>query len=111
MHILSVLKLKDKFDFIATVDNVENSKPDPEIYQLVMLELEHNPSHYLIIEDSSAGIKATLSAGTEVIAVSTPFTKKRLHEMKNLDKSRILDNPDKLLATVADILDKTKTAA
>ncbi len=111
MHILSVLKLKDEFDFIATVDDVENGKPDPEIYQLVMLELEQIPSHCLVIEDSPAGVKAALAAKTEVLAVSTPFTKKRLHQMKDLDEKQIVDNPDKLIKTVEDIFAKNKAVA
>lgn len=111
MHILSVLNLKDEFDFIATVDDVENGKPDPEIYQLVMLELEQIPSHCLVIEDSPAGVEAALAAKTEVLAVSTAFTKKRLHQMKNLDHKRIVDNPDKLLEIVADIFAKNKAVA
>ncbi len=103
MHILSVLDFKKEFDFIATVDDVENGKPDPEIYQLVMLELEKTPAQCLVIEDSPAGVEAALAANTEVIAVSTPFTKKRLHAMKSLNEKRIVDNPDKLLKTVTDV--------
>jgi len=111
MYILSVLDLKKDFDFIATIDDVENAKPNPEIYELVMLELEQSPTNCLVIEDSPAGVESALKAGADVIAVSTAFTKKRLHEMKKLRKDRIVDNPDKLIETVEAVFAEHKVTA
>ena len=37
---LQILALVDAFDFVASRDDVERSKPGPEIYLLVAAELE-----------------------------------------------------------------------
>jgi beta-phosphoglucomutase len=72
-RILKVLGLSNAFDFIASRDNVEHGKPDPEIYSLLARELEVQPEECLVIEDSPVGVKAALAAGMNVVAVSTPF--------------------------------------
>ncbi|MDX1616345.1 MAG: HAD family phosphatase, partial [Candidatus Promineifilaceae bacterium] len=71
--ILEILQLEEAFDFVATRDDVESGKPDPEIYELVAAELGLKPAHCLVIEDSPSGVRAALNAGMEVVAVATPF--------------------------------------
>jgi len=61
MRILKILKIEKDFDFIATGDDVENGKPDPQIYLLVAKELKVLPAEALVIEDSPAGAKAAPS--------------------------------------------------
>jgi beta-phosphoglucomutase-like phosphatase (HAD superfamily) len=39
-RVLQILALVDAFDFVASRDDVERSKPGPEIYLLVAAELE-----------------------------------------------------------------------
>jgi beta-phosphoglucomutase len=90
---LSILKLSDVFDFVASRDDVENGKPDPEIYLLVADQLGVPPSECLVIEDSPTGVKAALAAGMACIAVSTPFTKQTLHAAGILDDRWIVDDP------------------
>jgi beta-phosphoglucomutase-like phosphatase (HAD superfamily) len=99
-RVLSILKLDDVFDFVASRDDVENGKPDPEIYLLVADQLGIPPSECLVIEDSPAGVKAALAAGMACIAVSTPFTKQALHATGIIDDRWIVDDPDTLLAVV-----------
>ncbi|MBS1250238.1 MAG: Validoxylamine A 7'-phosphate phosphatase [Chloroflexi bacterium] len=99
-RVLKVLDLVDAFDFIATRDDVERGKPDPEIYQLVSQELDVLPTECLVIEDSPSGVEAALAAGMWCIAVSTPFTKQKLHAEQLLDESWIVDDPDTLLDVV-----------
>ena len=77
--VLGVLALTEAFDFVATRDDVENGKPDPEIYQLISRELGIVPGDCLVIEDSPSGVQAALAAGMKVVAVATPFTRDRLH--------------------------------
>ncbi len=98
--VLQILDLRNKFDFIATRDDVRNGKPDPEIYQLVATELASDPSECLVIEDSPAGVAAALAAGMRCVAVSTPLTQARLHASGLLDDRWIVDNPADLVATV-----------
>lgn len=99
-RVLSILKLDDVFDFVASRADVENGKPDPEIYLLVADQLGVPPSECLVIEDSPTGVKAALAAGMACIAVSTPFTRQALHATGILDDRWIVDDPDTLLTVV-----------
>lgn len=74
-RVLRILNLGGTFDFMASRDDVERGKPDPEIYLLVANEFGVNLAECLVIEDSLAGGKAALEAGMAVVAVSTPFTR------------------------------------
>ena len=109
-RVLSVLGLAAEFDFIATRDDVEHGKPDPEIYLLVARELGFPPSECLVVEDSLAGVKAALAAGMNVVAVSTPLTGQRLHESELLPPDRIVDDPSTLPDVVARIIEEHNKA-
>lgn len=102
-RVLKILGLEAAFDFVASRDDVEHGKPDPEIYLLVADELGVSPSECLVIEDSPAGVQAALNAGMAVIAVSTPFTRQRLHASGLLPPERIVDDPARLPSTVQQI--------
>lgn len=95
-HVLQILDLKNNFDFIASRDDVENGKPDPEIYLLVAQQLDTTPKQCLVIEDSPAGVKAALAAGMHSIVVTTDFTRKAIHASNLVDKRWIVDDPAKL---------------
>jgi beta-phosphoglucomutase len=71
LRVLSVLGLTDAFEIVATRDDVEHGKPDPEIDLLVARELGVGPEDCLVIEDSPAGVAAALAAGMDVIAFTT----------------------------------------
>ena len=103
-RVLRILDLRDAFDFVATRDDVENGKPDPEIYQLVARELDVSASECLVIEDSPAGVRAALAAGMCCIAVATPFTRGPLHAAKLIDERWIVDEPEDLVPTVDSML-------
>ena len=60
---LGNLKLHDAFDFIATRDDVENGKPDPEIYNLVASELGILIERSMVLEDSPSGVRTAVAAG------------------------------------------------
>ena len=109
-QVLEILELTDAFDFIATRDDVDESKPNPEIYHLVMNELGERPETTLVIEDSPAGVEAALNAGADVVAVSTPFTRKRLHELERLPKNRLVDDRERLLEVVQEVFEEHGTA-
>ncbi len=103
-RVLSILGLAEAFDFVASRDDVEHGKPDPEIYLLVAAELDVKPAECLVIEDSPAGVQAAINAGMTVIAVSTPFTQKRLHTANLLPPERLVDDPASLPQVAADIM-------
>ena len=99
-EVLKILDLTDSFSVVATRDDVEEGKPDPEIYALVASELGVAPENTLVIEDSPAGVQAALAANMHVIAVATPFTKKRLHDAQILPENLIVDDHEQLISTV-----------
>jgi len=96
VRILSILDLQDAFDFVATRDDVEKGKPDPEIYLLVAGELGIVPGNCLVVEDSPSGVQAALAAGMQVMAVSTPFTRQQLYAADLLPDELIVDDPDQV---------------
>ncbi len=101
---LRALELERAFDFIATREDVENPKPDPEIYLLVAKALDVPPSECMVVEDSVAGVRAGLAAGSLVLAVATPLTRRKLHESGLLDDHHIVDSPSELHTTMAHLL-------
>ncbi|MCL7454696.1 MAG: HAD-IA family hydrolase, partial [Anaerolineae bacterium] len=105
-RVLQILDLGDAFDFVATRDDVERGKPDPEIYQLVAHELGLAASECLVIEDSPSGVKAALAAGMHVVAVSTPFTRESLGQAGLLPRGQIVDDPADLLQVVEQIVSR-----
>lgn len=68
--ILSKLGIEDYFDHITTGDQVEESKPNPEIYLKTAKVMEVNPASCFVVEDSLNGIKSARSAGMNVVAVN-----------------------------------------
>jgi beta-phosphoglucomutase len=108
-QILQILELDTAFDFVASRDDVENGKPDPEIYRLVAHELGVEPAECLVVEDSPAGVQAALAAEMRVIAVSTPFTRQRLHESNLLPADLIVDQPERVTAVAAAIIRQSQT--
>ncbi len=79
-HVMSILGLTDAFNAIATRDDVENGKPDPEIDLLVAHELRVSPEDCLVIEDSPAGGAAALAAGRDASAVTTALTRQKFRD-------------------------------
>jgi len=103
-HVLRILELDDSFDFVASRDDVEHGKPNPEIYQLVTSELGVTPVECLVVEDSPTGVQAALAAEMAVIAVNTPFTREGLHSAGLLPAARIVDEPERVAAVAAEIV-------
>lgn len=103
-RVLDILGLGEAFNFVATRDDVERPKPDPEIYLLAARELGVLASECLVIEDSPAGVKAALAAGMHVVAVGTPFTREALHAVGLLPERHIVDDPAGLAAVVEHVV-------
>ncbi len=103
-RVLSILGLTEEFDVIATRDDVEHGKPDPEIDLLVARELGVPPEECLIFEDSPAGVAAGLAAGMEVIAVTTELTRRKFRDEDLLDRCRVVDSPRELPRVVRRVI-------
>ncbi|MGI6251499.1 MAG: HAD family hydrolase [Anaerolineaceae bacterium] len=76
MH-LNRLGIFHRFATIVTFDDVENPKPAPDIYNLVLERIGVDGENALILEDSVNGIRAALAAGIRVLAVPNPTTKRQ----------------------------------
>lgn len=105
LRVLEILGITDQFDAVATREDVEHGKPDPEMHLLVARELGVEPGECLAIEDSPAGIEAALSAGTQAIAVTTDLTRKKFRDTDLLDRSHVVDDPRTLPALVRRLTD------
>ena len=80
-YLLEEIQIKDKVDYIICGDQVENSKPDPEIFLKAAKGLHIPPENCMVIEDSDAGILAASRAG--MIGINVPDMKKPDEKMKN----------------------------
>jgi HAD superfamily hydrolase (TIGR01509 family) len=70
-HMSSALNIRRFFDVVLTVDEVHNSKPDPEIFLKSALKLKSPPVKCVVVEDSLFGIEAAKAAEMGCIAVLT----------------------------------------
>ena len=96
-HALRALDLEQSLDLVLTREDVEEPKPDPEIYLLAARRFDLSPMECLVIEDSPNGVRAGVATGMSVIGFATPFTVKGLHDSRVLPHDRILHDSDKLL--------------
>ena len=66
---LGGLGLLERFNVIATGDEVRNGKPAPDLFLLAAHRLGMKPSQCLVLEDSEAGVVAAHRAGMQVYVV------------------------------------------
>jgi HAD superfamily hydrolase (TIGR01509 family) len=66
---LATAGLTDAFEVTVSSDDVEHSKPAPDVYLLACERLAVEPSQALALEDSPSGIAAAKAAGLACIAV------------------------------------------
>jgi len=102
--VLAITNIKDQFNYVITRDEIENAKPHPEIYLRMKNKLNVEVDDCIVIEDSSAGIKAALSAKMNVFAITNSITRESVHKSKLLDEKFIIDNPAELKTKVYDFI-------
>lgn len=94
--ILECAGVRKEFNIIVSADNVENCKPNPEVFMKALQRInKHNstksrivyPYECLVIEDSVAGIKAAHSAGMKCLAVTNSYSPEKLSEADMIVKS------------------------
>ena len=100
LRVLGILGIADEFDVIATREDVERGKPDPEMHLLVARELGVETGECLAIEDSPAGVEAALAAGAQALAITTDLTRKKFRDTDLLDRSHVVDDPRTLTEVV-----------
>jgi HAD superfamily hydrolase (TIGR01509 family) len=61
-------------DFVLTLEDYSNAKPDPEPYLTALEKFGAVPEEALVIEDSGRGLKSAVAAGIDCIIVENAFT-------------------------------------
>ncbi len=89
--ILEKVGLIKYFENIVNVDNVTNSKPDPEIFIKGMELVGASPQECVVIEDSQSGIDAANSAKIDSIAYAPSDDKLELYTMKVRNHKDIIE--------------------
>lgn len=67
--VLNTLRINDFFDVSHSAENEEYGKPHPAVYLTVARELNVDPRHCLVIEDSLNGIIAGKAAKMKVVCI------------------------------------------
>ena len=66
---LSHSKIYDYFDYIVTVEDVKNTKPDPEIFLKAIERSGYSKKEALIFEDGHNGARAAINGGCRLVLV------------------------------------------
>ncbi len=67
--ILDKVALADAFDAISDGNNIDNSKPNPEVFVKAANFLNQPCNRCLVVEDAKAGINAGKAAGMATVAI------------------------------------------
>jgi len=97
------LGIFDHFDVVVCRDDVGvgRTKPNPDLFLLVLDQLEIKKEAAVVFEDSPNGVKAAKQAGIFVVAVPNPVTSLLVIEDANLILSSLSELPfSELLNTV-----------
>jgi HAD superfamily hydrolase (TIGR01509 family) len=90
---LARLGLYQRFDAVKTADDVQRTKPDPELYNAALAALDLQPGEAIVFEDSPNGIRAANAAGIFCVAVPNKLTAQMPLEHANLRLSSMADMP------------------
>jgi len=104
---LSRLGLLEYFDCVQGRDDVQQSKPDPELYLNALEKLGVSNTQAIVFEDSPNGILAARRAGLFCVAVPNPVTLRmpldgadlRLESLADLPLEQLLKMHDKIAPT------------
>lgn len=66
--------IREAFTVLRTADDVEHTKPAPDLYLSAAAALQLNPAACLVFEDSPNGIHAAHAAGMSCVAVPCELT-------------------------------------
>ncbi len=99
--LLDKMKIRNCFDVILTVEEVEKFKPDPEIFLKCATRLRFKPEECVVFEDSIFGVQAARNAGMDCIAVLTGvYSRKELEIAKPVLIVRSLTEINQILKHV-----------
>lgn len=90
---LQRLGLLEYFDCLRTSEDVQRTKPDPELFVQAIQALGVEPQETVVFEDSANGILASKRAGAWCVAVPTVMTRKMPLKLADLRLDSLADLP------------------
>jgi beta-phosphoglucomutase family hydrolase len=82
--ILDELDLRRFFNVVVGGHNIQNGKPDPEIFLLSAQMMGVEPSACLVFEDALAGVEAARRAGMDAVFLCTSHTADEVADMEHV---------------------------
>jgi HAD superfamily hydrolase (TIGR01509 family) len=96
LTVLSKFDIIDRFDLILSNEDVDNSKPHPEMYWKAISTIGCLPEETLIVEDSPYGLLAASRAKTHILRVTSPkdVTYNTIHKkLTEIKKGYVMKSP------------------
>ena len=83
--ILKRVGLDNYFDAVVDGNDIQKSKPNPEVFLLAANVLGITPNDCLVVEDADAGVEAAITGNMDVLAVGAAASNpKATYSAKNL---------------------------
>ncbi|HLX92910.1 MAG TPA: HAD family phosphatase [Puia sp.] len=82
--VLDNLRIRQYFSAIVSADDVQVSKPDPEVFLQAAKLLGLQPENCIVFEDAPKGVEAALRAKMSSIVVLTTHSRKEFSFMPNV---------------------------
>ena len=76
-YVLKKLEIIDFFDSIVGAEDIDRSKPDPEIFLISAKRLNVKPEECIVVEDSKLGVEAAKKAGMKCLGYINPSSGKQ----------------------------------
>lgn len=90
-NISEKMNMFEYFDEILLYDDVQNKKPNPEVYLKLMEKLKVRPEECLVIEDSLSGVQAAKNAKLEVVNIPDIGSLKNQDEIDKITDYKLND--------------------
>jgi HAD superfamily hydrolase (TIGR01509 family) len=87
LTVLSKLGIIEYFDLILSNEDVDNSKPHPEMYWKAMSMMQVLPEETLIVEDSPYGLLAASRSKSKVMRVANPKEVSYINIMNHINEA------------------------
>jgi HAD superfamily hydrolase (TIGR01509 family) len=100
--VLRALGLYDCFPWFLGAEDTARGKPYPDGYLLAASRFDLKPEECLVLEDSTAGIRAARAAGMRVIAVRAGNFARQPQDGADLVVDTLVDVTDSLVASLFD---------
>jgi HAD superfamily hydrolase (TIGR01509 family) len=98
---LNRLAVRHHFSAVLTADDVQQTKPAPDLFLAAAQRLGHAPHNCLVLEDSPNGIRAAHAAGCPVVAVPGAVARQLPIPRANLQLSSLSDTRLEQLLQIA----------